>query len=536
MAVTHVHLLLESCGPFGIVPDGVCNFFSTAGTWFSQSLELVQNPFRWLYHHTLGAPIPQHPGDPGWDACQADWAQPSCPKLIDQLKPANLTLSDRWPRLYGAFSVSGVVLAMTCCAVRVVRGVFDDSLSGMHVVVDNVLRAVVASGVLVAPTAENSVLLNALRLGTAASGHIASAAAATVGSAFGADLDLGRIVGRVAATGFGDGGIGEFLVAIPILLVALAFVYLMSLYLMRIVQLVFAVATAPLFIALAVFDTRNRFLHWWVDLFTSAMILPIVLAICGSLTAGVALFFLGDMHGVLAPGGAAEGVTRTLLACFAVLGGVWMTGKAVHGLAWRSFSHGGLTGAVTAVSTTVMSLPNAASDVAALAGLGGRGGGGRGGGMRHASAGVAIRPAAETGRSGTDRMMAAVGGGPGVAAASPDAEAAIRSATQADFSRFGGVAAVLGQPAMRLAFNAAVGSAIERFAATDVGRDVVVAATAHLGGADVASSDRVADFTASVAADPQLAGAVAGASLASLLHNQPPDLTAILGARSPVPA
>ena len=49
-----------------------------------------------------------------------------------------------------------------------------------------------------------------------------------------------------------------------------------------------------------------------------------------------------------------------------------MTGKAVHGLAWRSFSHGGITGAATAVSTTVMALPNAAGDVSALMRLGGR--------------------------------------------------------------------------------------------------------------------------------------------------------------------
>jgi len=67
-----------------------------------------------------------------------------------------------------------------------------------------------------------------------------------------------------------------------------------------------------------------------------------------------------------------EAVVRTMLACFAVLGGVWMTGKAVHGLAWRSFSHGGISGAATAVSTAVMALPNAAGDVSALMRLGGR--------------------------------------------------------------------------------------------------------------------------------------------------------------------
>ena len=105
------------------------------------------------------------------------------------------------------------------------------------------------------------------------------------------------MVGNIAAVGFGLAGIGDFLVAIPILLVAFGFVYILALYLLRIIQLVFAVATAPLFVALAVYDHRSRFVQWWLDLFTSAMLLPVVLAVCGSLTAGVALFFLGRQPG-----------------------------------------------------------------------------------------------------------------------------------------------------------------------------------------------------------------------------------------------
>ena len=183
LAGPHLHLLLSSCGPFGVIPDGVCNFFGGASSAVSQALEIIQNPFRWLYHHTLGAPVPQHPGDPGWDACQADWSQPACPKLIDQLKPADLTLSQSWPRLYSEFSVSGVFIAMTCGVVRVVRGVFDDGAGAMHLVVDNVVRAVVASGLLVAPTPDNSLLLNIMRLSASASGRIAAAAGGAVASA-----------------------------------------------------------------------------------------------------------------------------------------------------------------------------------------------------------------------------------------------------------------------------------------------------------------------------------------------------------------
>ena len=528
----HLHLLLLSCGPFGFIPDSVCNVLNGASTAISQSLEVIQNPFRWLYHHTLGAPVPQAPGDPGWGACQADWSQPACPKLIDQLKPANVTLAQAWPRLYSAFSVSGVFIAMTCGVVRVVRGVFDDRVGAMHLVVDNVVRAVVASGVLVAPTPDNSVLLNAIRLSTSASGRIAAAAGGAVASAFTTNLDMGAVVGNIAATGFGLAGIGDFLVAVPILLVAVAFVYLLSLYLLRIVQLVFAVASAPLFVGLAVYDHRNRFVQWWLDLFTSAMLLPVVLAVCGSLTAGVALFFLGGNQGGLGPSAAVEAVVRTMLACFAVLGGVWMTGKAVHGLAWRSFSHGGISGAATAVSTAVMALPNAAGDVSALMRLGGRDS--RTAGVLEALSRPVRRSPTGASRSqplsetGVVVAAAAAGHAAAMLGESPEVDAAIEAAGAADFSRHAGVTAVLGERAMRGAFNQVVGAAVGRFAAGDEGKRVVFQATRHLDGSHPADSQRAAEYTRALAADARLGDAVAGAALASLFHNQAPDLAPIL--------
>ncbi|HWF58649.1 MAG TPA: hypothetical protein VG520_09875 [Candidatus Dormibacteraeota bacterium] len=533
-----VHVLLSSCGPFGVLPDGICSFFSGASSAVSQTLEIVQNPFRWLYHHTLGAPVPQHPGDPGWAACQADWSQPACPKLIDQLKPANLTLAQSWPRLYSAFSVSGVFIAMTCAVVRVVRGVFDQRADGLHLVVDSVVRALLATGLLLAPTPDSSLLLNVIRLSTSASGRIAEAAGGAVESAFTTNLDLGHVVGNLAATGFGLAGIGDFLVAIPILLVAFAFVYILALYLLRTVQLVFAVASAPLFVGLAVYDHRNRFVQWWLDLFTSAMLLPVILAVCGALTSGVALFFLDGNQGGLTPGGAAEAVVRTLLACFAVLGGVWMTGKAVHGLAWRSFSHGGITGAATALSTAVMALPNGASDASALLRMGGREP--RAGGMldtlsrpsRRAASGAS--PGRALGETGVVVAAAAAGHAAAMAGESPEVDAAIAAAGAADFTRHAGVAAVLSEPAMRRVFNEVVGAAVGRFAAGDTGRRVVGEATRHLDGTQPAEAERVAEYTRTLAADPQVGGAVAGAALASLLHNQAPDLTSIL-ARPMVP-
>jgi hypothetical protein len=527
----NLHLLLDSCGPFGIVPDGVCGFFSGAADWFSQSLEVIQNPFRWLYHHTLGAPIPQHAGDPGWAACQADWSQPSCPKLIDELQPTRLTLAETWPRLYASLSVSGVVVASLCCVVRVVRGVFDERSTGFHVVLDNVVRLIVAVGLLVAPTPDNSLLLNVLRLGASASGRIAEAAAGAVSSAFTANLDLGKVVGNIAATGFGLAGIGDFLVAIPILLVAGAFMYVLALYLMRVIQLVFAVATAPLFVAVAVYDHRNRFFQWWVDLVTSALVLPLVLAICGSLTAGIALFFLGGNQDLVSPGGGAEAVTRTLLACFAVLGGVWMTGKAAHGLAWRGFTHGGFTGAMTALSTAVMALPNAAGDVTALVRAGG--GSVRPGGLLDTLSrsghrgGVPALASAPGGETGLVLAASAAGHAAAVGGESPEVDAAIGAAHAADFTRHM-APGLLERPEMRTAFNQVVGAAVGRFAATDDGVAVVRAATRGMHPDEASSAARVAEYTRGLAGS-DLGGAVTGAAVASLLHNQVPDLAPILG-------
>ncbi|HSP64879.1 MAG TPA: hypothetical protein VLO10_01695, partial [Candidatus Deferrimicrobium sp.] len=48
----HINILLSACGPFGVVPDAVCNVVGGAADAISQAGEVIQNPFRWLYHHT----------------------------------------------------------------------------------------------------------------------------------------------------------------------------------------------------------------------------------------------------------------------------------------------------------------------------------------------------------------------------------------------------------------------------------------------------------------------------------------------------
>jgi hypothetical protein len=61
---------------------------------------------------------------------------------------------------------------------------------------------------------------------------------------------------------------------------------------------------------------------------------------------------------------------------------------------------------------------------------------------------------------------------------------------------------------------------------------VVAEATAHLDATGADPAVRVAEYTRAIAEDPRTGNAVAGAALASLLHNQSPDLAPILRHRT----
>jgi len=68
---------------------------------------------------------------------------------------------------------------------------------------------------------------------------------------------------------------------IPLLILALYAAFLM---IVRTVMLGFCVVTAPLCLATAVFDSNNRFFHWWLDLLGSVLLTPLVLGIAISLS------------------------------------------------------------------------------------------------------------------------------------------------------------------------------------------------------------------------------------------------------------
>ena len=96
----------------------------------------------------------------------------------------------------------------------------------------------------------------------------------------------------------------------------------------RTVMLGFCVVTAPLCFATAVFDSNNRFFHWWLDLFGSVLLTPLVLGIA------IALSLTLASHVVTAF------AVGPLLAVVIMAGGLWFAGKMIHHLTWRGFSHG----------------------------------------------------------------------------------------------------------------------------------------------------------------------------------------------------
>jgi hypothetical protein len=138
----------------------------------------------------------------------------------------------------------------------------------------------------------------------------------------------------------GNGGRGLIVVIIGFIPLLIMFLYAAFLLVLRTIMIGFCVATAPLCFATAAFDTRNRFLQHWLDMLLGAAMTPIVMG------SAIAISF------TLASSVVSAFVVGPLLAIVVLFGGVWMSGKLVHQLTWRHFSHGGaIAGFAAGVST-----------------------------------------------------------------------------------------------------------------------------------------------------------------------------------------
>ena len=111
----------------------------------------------------------------------------------------------------------------------------------------------------------------------------------------------------------------------------------------RTVMLGFCVVTAPLCFATAVFDSNNRFFHWWLDLLGSVLLTPLVLGVAIALSLTLASHVVirlccGSIARPRDPGRRDSGSQ-----------GKWCTS-----LTWRGFSHGSaLAGFAAGMATMV---------------------------------------------------------------------------------------------------------------------------------------------------------------------------------------
>jgi hypothetical protein len=245
--------------------------------------------------------------------------------------------------LYRGMAAPALMIAGVAAAGRIIRALTDHRTGAMDTILSVLPRFLVAVALIGVP------------------GTSVSLGYSTIVWAINASIAIaGAIVGLILNTSFLSGlrpGEGWFthvyavlavasndmvavvLGGIPLLILVLYAAFLM---IVRTVMLGFCVVTAPLCLATAVFDSNNRFFHWWLDLLGSVLLTPLVLGIA------IALSLTLASHVV------ASAVVGPMLAMVVMCGGLWFSGKMIHQLTWRGFSHGSaLAGFAAGVATMV---------------------------------------------------------------------------------------------------------------------------------------------------------------------------------------
>ncbi len=161
------------------------------------------------------------------------------------------------------------------------------------------------------------------------------------------------------------------LVLIPVLLFQLIrFVLLMVI---RFVVISFGIAVAPLFIALAVFDHQAQVVQWWWRMMLGALVAPVVAAGMIGLTIGLGL------RTAVAGQSMSSVFFGPLVSVILVIGGLWLTGKAMRALLFGlGGQHGSMVATIRHAAEALLFLPAAVASLAAGGALlaSGAGGGG----------------------------------------------------------------------------------------------------------------------------------------------------------------
>lgn len=164
------------------------------------------------------------------------------------------------------------------------------------------------------------------------------------------------------------------LVLIPLLLFQLIrFVLLMVL---RFVVISFGVAAAPLFIALAVFDHRAQVVQWWWRMMLGALVAPVVAAAMIGLTIGL------GVRTAIGGQSASGGFFGPLVSVILIIGGLWLTSKAMRALLFGlSGQHGSMVATIRHAAEALLVVPAAVASVAAGGALLASGAGGGAGAL-----------------------------------------------------------------------------------------------------------------------------------------------------------
>lgn len=189
--------------------------------------------------------------------------------------------------LYKSMIPPALMIAGVAAAGRILRAMVDHRTGSMETLLAVLPRFLLSVAVIGVPGTRVSVGYTALVWSVDASIAVAGA---IVGIILHASLLTGfqpgqgwfsHIFGVLAAASHDM--VAVVIGGIPLLILVLYAAFLM---IVRSVMLGFCVVTAPLCLATAVFDSNNRFFHWWLDLLGSVLLTPLVLgmAIALSLT------------------------------------------------------------------------------------------------------------------------------------------------------------------------------------------------------------------------------------------------------------
>ncbi|MGA8360300.1 MAG: hypothetical protein WB793_01615 [Candidatus Dormiibacterota bacterium] len=245
--------------------------------------------------------------------------------------------------LYHAMIAPALMIATVAAAGRIIRALVDHRTGSMDTVLSVLPRFLLAVAVIGVPGTSVSVgyaaVVWCVDVSVAISGAIVKLILhVSLLSGFGAGQGwFSHVFASLAATSHDM--VAVVIGGVPLLILLLYAAFLMV---VRTVMLGFCIVAAPLCLATAVFDSNNRFFHWWLDLLGSALLTPLVLgmAIALSLTLAshvVSAFAVGP-----------------LLAVVILCGGLWFSAKMIHQLSWRGFSHGSaLAGFAAGVATMV---------------------------------------------------------------------------------------------------------------------------------------------------------------------------------------